>query len=130
QVATAVELAEIQAVVHAERSRYRAVLLDEFQDTSPAQLQLFARMFGADHPVMAVGDPHQAIYGFRGASAQALADFVDQFGGERVARASLTVSWRNEASVLHAANVASAPLRQASAVDVPALSSRATYLGA
>lgn len=128
QVATAVELAQIDTVAQTERSRYRAVLLDEFQDTSPAQLQLFARMFGADHPVMAVGDPHQAIYGFRGASAQALADFVEQFGGDRVARASLTVSWRNEASVLHAANVASAPLRATSAIDVPALVSRSEYL--
>lgn len=129
QVATAVELADVDAVRHAERTRYRAVLLDEFQDTSPAQLQLFARMFGADHPVMAVGDPHQAIYGFRGASAQALADFVHEFGGDQVGRASLTVSWRNEASVLHAANVASGPLRDASAVAVPELVSRSEYLG-
>lgn len=129
QVATAVELAQIDQVVQAERSRYRAVLLDEFQDTSPAQLQLFARMFGVNHPVMAVGDPHQAIYGFRGASAQALADFVEEFGGDRVQRASLTVSWRNEASVLHAANVASAALREASAIEVPALVSRSEYLG-
>ncbi len=128
QVATAVELAQLETVVQAERSRYRAVLLDEFQDTSPAQLQLFAQMFGADHPVMAVGDPHQAIYGFRGASAQALADFVQEFGGERVGRASLTVSWRNESSVLHAANVASATLRESAAVDVPPLVSRAEYL--
>lgn len=130
QVATAVQLAQIESVAQAERTRYRAVLLDEFQDTSPAQLELFAQMFGADHPVMAVGDPHQAIYGFRGASAQALADFVEKFGGDRVARASLTVSWRNEASVLHAANVASAPLRQASVVDVPKLRSQSEYLGA
>ena len=56
-------------------------LLDEFQDTSPPQLDLFAQMFGADHPVMAVGDPNQAIYGFSGASADALRQFMFRFGG-------------------------------------------------
>lgn len=129
QVAAAVELADVPAVRQAERARYRAVLLDEFQDTSPGQLRLFSTLFGADHPVMAVGDPHQAIYGFRGASAQALADFADVFGGEDLSRASLTVSWRNESPVLQAANVIAQPLRDRAPVEVPALTSAAAYLG-
>ena len=80
QVAIACELSELPAVQQAERARFRAVLLDEFQDTSPAQLKLFSRLFqGA--PVMAVGDPNQAIYGFRGASASALEAYVEAFGG-------------------------------------------------
>lgn len=130
QVAIAGELAALEHVQHAERSRYVAVLLDEFQDTSPGQLRLFARLFGADHPVMAVGDPHQAIYGFRGASAAALGDFVASFGGPaRVKQATLSVSWRNEASILVAANACSAPLRAQAAVHVPQLMSRGQALG-
>ena len=56
----------------AERPRFRAVLLDEFQDTSEAQLVLLRSLFvapGQPVPVTAVGDPHQSIYGWRGASA-------------------------------------------------------------
>ncbi|MFN3867037.1 MAG: UvrD-helicase domain-containing protein [Demequina sp.] len=130
QVAVAVELAGLPAVQQIERSRYRAVLLDEFQDTSPAQLRLFADMFGADHPVMAVGDPNQAIYGFRGASAAALEDFVTRFGGpQRVRQASLSVSWRNEGSILDVANASADPLREATSVPVARLVSRASLLG-
>ncbi|MFW2513086.1 UvrD-helicase domain-containing protein [Demequina sp. SO4-13] len=130
QVAVAVELASLSAVQQVEQSRYRAVLLDEFQDTSPAQLQLFADMFGADHPVMAVGDPNQAIYGFRGASAAALEDFVTRFGGpDRVRQASLSVSWRNEGAILEAANASAEPLREASSVPVTRLVSRAALMG-
>ncbi|MGO3885265.1 MAG: UvrD-helicase domain-containing protein, partial [Mycetocola sp.] len=50
------------------RARYRVVILDEYQDTSVVQTRLLSELF-ADHPVMAVGDPNQSIYGWRGASA-------------------------------------------------------------
>jgi DNA helicase-2/ATP-dependent DNA helicase PcrA len=124
QVAIACELSELPAVQSAERARFRAVLLDEFQDTSPAQLRLFSRLFQGT-PVMAVGDPNQAIYGFRGASASALEAFVDAFGGtEKVRTASLSVSWRNDPAILDAANVASAPLRHAAGVKVAELRPR------
>ncbi|WP_062200946.1 ATP-dependent DNA helicase [Demequina salsinemoris] len=126
QVATAVELAQIPAVRDAERARFRAVLLDEFQDTSPAQLDLFVKLFGRDFPMMAVGDPNQAIYGFRGASAAALEDFKRLLDARD---ASLTVSWRNEASVLHAANASVDPLREATTVDVKPLMSKGEHLG-
>ncbi|NYI40750.1 ATP-dependent DNA helicase [Demequina lutea] len=128
QVDVAVRLSHIGYVQQSERARFAAVLLDEFQDTSPPQLDLFAHMFGASHPVMAVGDPNQAIYGFRGASADALRQFVARFGGEGVARHTLSVSWRNEASVLSAANAAVVPLAVGSIVGVP-LRSRGEELG-
>lgn len=127
QVSIAVELAQLDAVKQAERARCVAVLLDEFQDTSPPQLDLFATIFGEGHPVMAVGDPHQAIYGFRGASADALADFVDRFGGPAVTTHTLTVSWRNESSILEAANAAVSGL--AHRIEVPPLRSKAHALG-
>ncbi|WNM23918.1 ATP-dependent DNA helicase [Demequina capsici] len=126
QVAIAVELAALPAVKESERARFRAVLLDEFQDTSPAQLQLFVELFGTEHPMMAVGDPNQAIYGFRGASAAALEDFKHLLDARD---ASLSVSWRNEASVLHAANASVDPLREATSVEVKPLMSRGEHLG-
>jgi DNA helicase-2/ATP-dependent DNA helicase PcrA len=99
-----------------ERQRYKVVLLDEFQDTSHAQLQLFSKLFGAGHPVTAVGDPHQSIYGFRGASAGQLFRFPEIFrsaDGSYAPTAELTIAWRNSARILSAANVMSAELSAA-----------------
>ncbi|MBA3032326.1 MAG: exodeoxyribonuclease V subunit beta [Gammaproteobacteria bacterium] len=60
------------ALAGALRNRYRAALIDEFQDTDPLQLEIFFGIFGGKfgqdgHPLVFVGDPKQAIYGFRGA---------------------------------------------------------------
>ncbi|WP_084077158.1 ATP-dependent DNA helicase [Demequina sp. NBRC 110057] len=130
QVAYGVALADLDAVQAIERSRFRVVLLDEFQDTSPAQLRLFARMFGPGHPVMAVGDPNQAIYGFRGASASALSSFATEFGGpDAVVSRTLSVSWRNEASILAAANAVARALPAHPTVHVEPLRSTGQYLG-
>ena len=63
----------------AERARYQVVLLDEYQDTSHAQLVLLRSLFGGGHPVTAVGDPCQSIYGWRGASAGNLRRFTADF---------------------------------------------------
>ena len=62
-----------------ERSRFSVVLLDEYQDTSHAQLVLLRSLFGGGHPVTAVGDPCQSIYGWRGASAGNLLRFAHDF---------------------------------------------------
>jgi len=130
QVAIACELAMLPAVQSAERGRFRAVLLDEFQDTSPAQLELFSRLFEGV-PVMAVGDPNQAIYGFRGASAAALEAFVGAFGGPGVVKqASLSTSWRNDQQILAAANESAAPLRESTTVEVAPLRVRPGAEGA
>ncbi|MEE2568258.1 ATP-dependent DNA helicase [Pseudarthrobacter sp. J64] len=106
-----------------ERKRYKVVLLDEFQDTSHAQLVLFSRLFGAGHAVTAVGDPNQSIYGFRGASAGQLFHFVQEFpvrrsdGGLAPAPTSyLTTAWRNGRNILAAANAIAAPLSGGPAV--------------
>lgn len=115
---------EVAAV---ERARYRVVLLDEYQDTSYAQLVLLRSVFSAGFPVTAVGDPSQSIYGWRGASVSNMArfsrDFPDRSGG--MARvAPLSVSWRNAGRILQLANAVSAPLRENSHVDVPELAPR------
>ncbi|MHA7209444.1 ATP-dependent helicase [Arthrobacter sp. MDT1-65] len=99
-----------------EREKYRVVLLDEFQDTSHAQMVLFSRLFADGRSVTAVGDPHQSIYGFRGASAGQLATFRTAFprvveaGRAPSEVAHLSVAWRNSTSILAAANRVSAPL--------------------
>jgi DNA helicase-2/ATP-dependent DNA helicase PcrA len=113
-----------------ERQRFRAVLLDEFQDTSEAQLVLLKNLFVADGelvPVTAVGDPNQSIYGWRGASATTLTRFPREFadsGGDAEVL-PLSTSWRNDNAILSAANITSGPLRAKSTVDVEVLRPRA-----
>ncbi|CAM3492888.1 DNA 3'-5' helicase [Stackebrandtia soli] len=102
------------AVRRIERERFRVVLLDEYQDTSVAQVSLLRSLFGDGHPVTAVGDPCQSIYGWRGASAGTLGRFPGDFptsSGAAAHRAELTVSWRNTSEVLAIANALSQPLR-------------------
>ena len=99
-------------VVDTLRDTHSVVLLDEYQDTSVLQARLLSTIF-ADHPVMAVGDPHQAIYGWRGASAGNLTDFPDQFARTSQATTfTLSISWRNSLAVLGAANAVAEPLTQ------------------
>ncbi|MFT4245036.1 MAG: ATP-dependent DNA helicase [Micrococcaceae bacterium] len=90
----------------AERSKYKVVLLDEFQDTSVAQMQLFRKLFGADHAMTAVGDPNQSIYGWRGASAGGMQRFINAFGSasKPISPDNLSTSWRNTTKILDAAN--------------------------
>jgi DNA helicase-2/ATP-dependent DNA helicase PcrA len=112
QVALALAVCErVPEVVAEYRARYRVVLLDEYQDTSVVQTRLLARLF-SDHGVMAVGDPHQSIYGWRGASAANLKRFAHDFGGEsQVVEYPLSISWRNAEEILDAANAVVGGLR-------------------
>ncbi|MFT4233308.1 MAG: ATP-dependent DNA helicase [Leucobacter sp.] len=129
------------------RRRHRAVLLDEVQDTSVGQTRFLSMIF-AGAPVMAVGDPHQSIYGWRGASAAGLRSFHADFrgrgsrsavgpvacpgsrpgerfdSGSPAATLTLSTSWRNPRLVLDAANAIAAPLAADAAVDVPRLEPR------
>ncbi|XVQ12831.1 ATP-dependent helicase [Spirillospora sp. CA-255316] len=95
-----------------ERSRFSVVLLDEYQDTSQAQLVLLKSLFAGGHPVTAVGDPCQSIYGWRGASAGNLLRFAYDFplqpavAGRRPDAApvvQLSRSFRNGERILDAA---------------------------
>ncbi|WP_102510318.1 ATP-dependent DNA helicase [Sanguibacter massiliensis] len=115
QVALGARLAEDFGEVGAgERARYKVVLLDEYQDTSYAQARMLGALFGDGHAVTAVGDPHQSIYGWRGASASGLARFGEIFrAGTGLHHLSLSTSWRNDRAVLDAANTIAAPLRRA-----------------
>jgi DNA helicase-2/ATP-dependent DNA helicase PcrA len=101
-----------------ERGRFKIVLLDEYQDTSHAQVVLLNALFGGGHPVTGVGDPCQSIYGWRGASAGTLDRFPAEFpgpGGRGAWILNLTRSWRNRPEILLVANALSGPLRVAGA---------------
>ncbi|MFD2421968.1 ATP-dependent helicase [Amycolatopsis pigmentata] len=122
QMSLAARLAETHPeVAGGERERFGAVLLDEYQDTGHAQRILLRSLFGGSAnpplPVTAVGDPAQAIYGWRGASAANLPRFTTDF--PRVvegrlapaARFGLLTSFRNPPEVLTLANGIAEPLR-------------------
>jgi DNA helicase II / ATP-dependent DNA helicase PcrA len=97
-----------------ERGKFRVVLLDEYQDTSVAQATMLSRIFGAGHAVTAVGDPNQAIYGWRGASVSNILNFADTFpavDGGRVETYPLTVNRRSDRRILEVANRLVAPLQ-------------------
>ncbi|MEU6697900.1 ATP-dependent DNA helicase [Pseudonocardia sp. NPDC046786] len=129
QMALAARIAEADPEVgRIERDQFRAVLLDEYQDTGHAQRVLLRALFGvppglAPEPVAdkhrsvtAVGDPCQSIYGWRGASAGNLNRFRTDFpaaGGDPAPVHGLLTSFRNPAEVLVLANRVSEPLRGA-----------------
>lgn len=122
QMAIAARLArEVPVVSEALRAQFKVVLLDEYQDTSSAQAQLLQALFsGADvasgrgHAVTAVGDPCQAIYGWRGAAASNIIAFATSFpraDGSAAQAYPLTVNRRSGQTILDAANAMAAPLR-------------------
>ena len=99
------------------KEQFQVVLLDEYQDTSLSQKVLLQQLFGEGHPVMAVGDPCQAIYGWRGAEITNMGNFKTDFprviagGQEPAAIYNLTVNRRSGKNILAAANVLSDQLR-------------------
>ncbi|MGC2566197.1 MAG: ATP-dependent helicase, partial [Mycobacterium sp.] len=131
QMASAARLASaVPQVGEQVRSRYRVVLLDEYQDTGYAQRILLSSLFGGgvdgQLALTAVGDPIQSIYGWRGASATNLPRFTTDFprpDGSPAPVLELSTSWRNPPTALHVANAVSADARRRS-VAVHALRSR------
>lgn len=63
------------------RGRYRAIYVDEYQDTDPAQVAFLTSLVTARTTLVAVGDPDQAIYRFRGADVRGILNFPDDFHG-------------------------------------------------
>ncbi|MEV7419812.1 UvrD-helicase domain-containing protein [Streptomyces sp. NPDC089919] len=117
QIALSAELATTRPEVgELLRDEFRIVLLDEYQDTSVAQRLLLSGLFGggSGHAVTAVGDPCQAIYGWRGASVANLDEFPEHFphaDGTPAARHSLSENRRSGGRLLDLANDLAAPLR-------------------
>ena len=120
QIALAARLAEQCPEVGAiERGKFKIVLLDEYQDTSVAQALMLSRLFsgpdagsGLGHPVTAVGDPNQAIYGWRGASVSNILEFGQDFPARDGSPTTypLTVNRRSDERILATANHLAADL--------------------
>ncbi len=84
------------------RARFGVVLVDEFQDTDPAQWQILRDAFGADPAqttaLVLIADPKQAIYAFRGADVYAYLDAIATADDQ----ATLPVNWRSDQGLIDA----------------------------
>jgi len=85
------------------RQRFRYVLVDEFQDTNYAQVELLKRLVKAPYNITAVGDDDQAIYRFRGASHGAFKMFDEAFPGHETV--FLDTNYRSTKRILRAADI-------------------------
>ena len=87
-----------KALAHAIGEKYSTALIDEFQDTDPAQCEIFLTIFRSkDHRLFLIGDPKQAIYGFRGATYSPTSrhlEFPDR-------QFTLVTNWRSERAASH-----------------------------
>jgi len=89
---------ELEKVI---RKRYKAALVDEFQDTDPVQYEIFKRIFSQqDSMLFMIGDPKQAIYSFRGAD---IFSYMKAAGSAEF-KYTLTENWRSEARLIKAIN--------------------------
>ncbi len=75
----AVMLAETPEVGVSLRGRFKAVFVDEYQDTDPSQVRLLQAIAGGGRDLVVVGDPDQSIYAFRGADVRGILDFPVAF---------------------------------------------------
>jgi DNA helicase II / ATP-dependent DNA helicase PcrA len=104
QIALSCELLARPEIAATLQARYDHILVDEFQDTNFSQSVMVQRLVGRiDGNVCVVGDPNQAIYGFRGAAP----DTLDRFAGEvfpGTTTVSLQRNYRSTQAILDAAN--------------------------
>jgi len=97
----AARLLEDREIAETFMSQTQEVLVDEFQDVSPAQYALLRLMTGDHGDVTAIGDINQAIYGFRGASPQFMQKFTSDF--RDVKQITLNEAYRCPQTFLNAA---------------------------
>ena len=93
---------ECPDILEKYRSRFRYILVDEYQDTNGAQLELMTLLCGKYENIMVVGDDDQSIYKFRGAVIQNILNFDSHFRNARVIY--LEQNYRSTKTILNAAN--------------------------
>jgi DNA helicase II / ATP-dependent DNA helicase PcrA len=91
-----------EAALAAERARSRFILIDEFQDSNLAQIELADLLTAGEKNIFAVGDPDQAIYRFRGASSAAFQAFMQRFPQAKTV--TLAENYRSHAHILACAH--------------------------
>ena len=84
------------------QSRFKYILVDEFQDTNRLQYLWLKLLAGKDNCMFAVGDDDQSIYGFRGARVGNMRDFETDFKVEKIVK--LEENYRSHSNILDAAN--------------------------
>ena len=90
-----------EELTRAIREKYKAALIDEFQDTDPVQFAIFQAVFGGgERPFFLIGDPKQAIYSFRGADIFAYMKAAAGLEG----RHTIIENWRSEPGLVKAVN--------------------------
>lgn len=95
-------LREDAGVLARERARTRFLLVDEFQDSNLAQIELATLLAGEPQNLFAVGDPDQAIFRFRGATSAAFDEFLRRFPKARTVR--LEINYRSTSKILQCAH--------------------------
>ncbi len=96
-------LLRIDRVREALREELDLLLVDEFQDTSPIQLDIFLQLSRLAQHSIWVGDPKQSIYGFRGAEPALMQAIIRATGGVKPENV-LRQSWRSRPDIVHATN--------------------------
>lgn len=122
-IAAAVNLLGTTGVAGSNAPTPAYVLIDEYQDTTSAQVQLLQALQARGRHILAAADPYQSIYSFRGATVENVAAFEDTFGTAQQAatRILLTTSFRTPATILQAAvGVTTGDLPGATGAVIPA----------
>jgi superfamily I DNA/RNA helicase len=93
-----VELLKNAGITTRYRERFRHIIIDEYQDINPAQYRLLMSISGDKTNMCAVGDPDQAIYGFRGAEVGNFLNFKNDFAG--ATEISLAMNYRSTGNIV------------------------------
>ncbi|MGE5681363.1 MAG: exodeoxyribonuclease V subunit beta [Bacillota bacterium] len=92
-----------EALAENIRTKFKAALIDEFQDTDPVQFDIFQRLFtGEGNTLFLIGDPKQAIYGFRGADIFA---YLRASGNTSYIKRTLGTNFRSQADLIKGVNL-------------------------
>ena len=103
-VSTAIEPDE-SLLLAMMRKQFNAVLVDEFQDTDPVQYGIFKRAFGdAKKPLFMIGDPKQAIYGFRGGDIYTYLKAKDELRDESGREYTIGTNFRSSPEMINGVN--------------------------
>ncbi len=95
-------LSQYPDIVSHYAKKFSCILVDEFQDTNPLQINMLSSLLSSENNLFAVGDDDQAIYGFRGADIGPIMHFQDHFPGAEIVK--LETNYRSTPSILNAAN--------------------------